>query len=185
MAAGRKGGKSLAKHAAVMRQLDGTMVDIGWFENARYPTGQSVAAVMIANEFGTTGGTDAEGNVKAAIPARPLLRQSAAVIDQKLPGYIERRQAEMLDGQVQPPTYLRKMGEALLETVLSTLKKGDFAPNADSTKKAKGFDKPLVDTSLLGQSISYRVNEGAPVANPSAGSLSPATKKPKMKRKTK
>lgn len=153
--------KNLARHAAVLRQLDGSNVDVGWFENAKYPTGQSIAAVMIVNEFGTTGGKDANGNDRPVIPARPLLRQSAEIIDQKLPGYLERRQAEMLDGKLDVPTYKKKMGEALVATVQETLKKGDFVDNAESTQEAKGFNKPLVHTSLLGSSVTHRADSVA------------------------
>lgn len=141
----------LEQHAEILRQLDGTNTDLGWFENATYPTGESVAAVMMANEFGSAGSA-----TKAPTPARPLLRQTAAVLDEKVPAYIERRKIEMMEGKLTVPEYRKKLGEAMVAAGLETLKKGDFEKNAASTIKQKGFDKPLVDTSLLGQSLTYR-----------------------------
>lgn len=142
----------LRQHAAILRQLDGTNTDVGWFENATYPvTGASVAAVMMANEFGSTG-----TETKAPTPARPLLRQTAELIDAKLPGYIERRKMELMEGKITIEQYRKKLGEVLVATGLQVLKRGDFVKNAESTIKKKGFDKPLVDSSLLGQSLTYR-----------------------------
>ncbi len=137
----------LAEHAKALKELDGKNIDAGWFENARYPTGQSVAAVMLANEFGT----------KTAV-ARPLLRQSAEQIDQKIPGYIARRTTEILSGNLTPDNYLEKMGEAIVATILATLKAGNFEDNKESTIKQKGFNRPLVDTGILGQSTTHRVS---------------------------
>lgn len=141
----------LEQHAEILRQLDGTNTDLGWFENATYPTGESVAAVMMANEFGSAGSA-----TKAPTPARPLLRQTAAVLDEKVPAYIERRKMEMMEGKLSVPEYRKKLGEAMVAAGLETLKKGDFEKNAESTIKQKGFDKPLVDTSNLGQSLTFR-----------------------------
>lgn len=137
----------LKDHMKALKALDGKNVDVGWFENQRYPGGQSVAAVMIANEFGT----------KTAV-ARPLMRQSAEKIDAKLPGYVGRRTSEILEGTTSPDKYLEKMGEALVATVLATLKEGKFEPNKESTEKKKGFNTPLVETGNLGQSVTHRVS---------------------------
>lgn len=142
----------LEQHAEILRQLDGTNTDLGWFENATYPTGESVAAVMMANEFGSAGSA-----TKAPTPARPLLRQTAAVLDEKVPAYIERRKMEMMEGKLTVPEYRKKLGEAMVAAGLETLKKGDFEKNAESTIKQKGFDRPLVGvTGILGQSLTYR-----------------------------
>lgn len=142
----------LEQHAEILRQLDGTNTDLGWFENATYTTGESVAAVMMANEFGSAGSA-----TKAPTPARPLLRQTAAVLDEKVPAYIERRKMEMMEGKLTVPEYRKKLGEAMVAAGLETLKKGDFEKNAESTIKQKGFDRPLVGaTGTLGQTLTYR-----------------------------
>lgn len=153
----------LAEHAKALQSIDGKSVDAGWFENAKYTTGESVAAVMIVNEF---------GKVKPVTPARPLLRQSAEKIDQKLPGWVARRTTEMLEGKLEPEAYLKRMGEVVVATIQETLNEGKFAPNSDVTVngskpdkngkkfiKGKGFNKPLVgETGLLGQSIQAKVS---------------------------
>lgn len=142
----------LEQHAEILRQLDGTNTDLGWFENATYTTGESVAAVMMANEFGSAGSA-----TKAPTPARPLLRQTAAVLDEKVPAYVERRKMEMMEGKLTVPEYRKKLGEAMVAAGLETLKKGDFEKNAESTIKQKGFDRPLVGvTGTLGQTLTYR-----------------------------
>lgn len=141
----------LEQHAEILRQLDGTNTDLGWFENATYPTGESVAAVMMANEFGSAGSA-----TKAPTPARPLLRQTAAVLDEKVPAYIERRKMEMMEGKLTVPEYRKKLGEAMVAAGLEVLKKGDFEGNADSTIAQKGFDRPLVESGNLGQTLTFR-----------------------------
>jgi hypothetical protein len=132
----------------VLAELDGANVDVGWFENALYPNGESVAGVMAANEF---------GNSRLGTPARPLLRQSAEKVETKLPGWVARRTDEMLAGQLSADAMKKRMGETLVATVLETLKEGKFEDNAESTIERKGFNKPLVETSELGQSVTHRI----------------------------
>ncbi len=139
----------LSGHVDALKAISDVDVDVGWFEDARYKTGQSVAAVMIANEFGT-----------ARAPARPLLRQSAAIIESKLPAFVARRSLEVLDGSLTADAMVSRVGGALVETVLSTLKAGNFEKNADSTIEAKGFNRPLVHTSELGQTLTFREHKG-------------------------
>lgn len=141
---------ALTGHIAALKSLSDVDVDVGWFEDARYKNGQSVAAVMVANEFGT-----------ATAPARPLMRQSAAVIESKLPGFVARRSEEVLAGKLTADEMVNRVGEALVSTVLTTLKAGNFEKNADSTISAKGFNRPLVRSGELGQSLTFREHKGS------------------------
>lgn len=136
----------LQQHASALAGLDKANVDVGWFENAKYPNGESVAGVMAVHEF---------GNDK--VVARPLLRQSAVKVEAKLPGWVARRTQDILDGKMTADEMKNRMGETLVATVSETLKEGKFEPNKESTVKRKGFNTPLVDSGNLGQSITHRI----------------------------
>ena len=41
--------------------------------------------------------------------------------------------------------------------VQKTIKEGSFVPNAPSTIRKKGSDKPLIDTGRLRQSVNYHI----------------------------
>ena len=126
-------------------------VRVGFFRTARYPDGTPVAAVAIWNEFGTR--RDGEEHS----PERPFFRQAIAQAERDVPelmadgidpeqGVLNQRLANRIGAHVQ----------GLVERQIQTL---DQPVNADITIARKGpGKKPLIDTSLMLQSVSFEVD---------------------------
>lgn len=149
-------GEGLQRHFAALRELDGQTVSVGWFPEHRYKDGRSVAYVAAKNEFG---GVLSVGDGKfVTIPARPLLRTSAIAADASINRRMPAISKSILKGAVSPTQAMQMVGELVIESISDTLKNNDFEPNAPYTVAKKGFNKPLVETGLLGQTVQAKVN---------------------------
>ncbi|MYD92457.1 MAG: hypothetical protein F4Y02_01935 [Chloroflexi bacterium] len=127
-------------------------VRVGFFSQARYPNGTPVASVALWNEFGT------RRNGEEHAPERPFFRQAIRQMADDIPkilengidparGVLDRRLAGRIGSHAQ----------GLIERQIQTL---DEPENADSTIARKGTGKkPLIDTSLMLQSVTFRVDE--------------------------
>ena len=149
------------------------IVNIGFLENATYPTGvspkslrqqyadrkkkglkgaipaarggQTVASVAAANEFGVP----AHGQ-----PPRPFFR---AMIASKSPAWGKRFAVVLKATNYNADQALRLMGEGIAAQLKKSILETNSPPLAESTVKRKGFDKPLVDTGHMLNSIGYEV----------------------------
>lgn len=136
----------LLRHRNVLAAIRDKAANVGWFEENRYTTGEQVAEVMAINEYGTE-----------RIPARPLMRQSAATVNPQIQGFINRRIDDALAGRIEPVQVLKQVGEVVVATISEQFASGGFEPNAPSTVAKKGFDKPLIETGLASQSPQYKI----------------------------
>ncbi len=128
-----------------LRELDGKTVKAGILKNAgKEPNGTSLVDVAIYNEFGTS-----------RIPSRPFLRiatdkhkttwlnESERIVDKVLAKY--------------NPNF-SILGNEMVENIRDVIgNKSLLAPNAPSTIRKKGHDKPLIDKGKLKSSIAYEV----------------------------
>lgn len=171
------GSKLVSRHLESLRALaalEGRKVEAGWFESARYPNGRvegkgeggrkvvpgkgggmSVAQVMRIQEFGAV---ITRGNTVITIPARPAMRLAWSNFqDQRvtIQAVIARR---LISGNISPEKALGQIGDALEGCIVRSIKEGPWAPNSKATIRAKGFDKPLIDTAFLWQSVSSKVS---------------------------
>lgn len=138
--------------AAVMKALEdiakkmgSESVEVGFMAGATYPDGTPVAAVAFWNEFGIP-----ERNQ----PARPFFRRMIAKESPSWAGKMARlAKASNYDGA--------KVMALMGEDIKGALQQGinDFASPAlaPSTVEAKGFGKPLIDTSHMLNSVDYQV----------------------------
>lgn len=112
-----------------------------------YPDGQSVAMVAATNEF---------GNPTNNQPPRPFFRQT---INQKSDSWANTfgKAMEFTKGDVRQA--LELLGQRIVGDIQQTIDDFRDPPNADSTIKKKGFDKPLIDTGHMRNMIQYRVDE--------------------------
>ena len=134
------------------KRLEGaTRVLVGVPEGAgEYEDGLNIATIAAVNNFGTADGS---------IPARPFLApaiEKGAIQYQRL---AELMIPKVLSGELTMTTLLEQMGNLAEGHVKLEITEGQFAANAESTKKAKGSDKPLIDTGALRQSIRYVIDE--------------------------
>lgn len=142
------GGESLMEklRALVAKATEVDQVRIGFFEDAKYPDGTGVAMVAAMNEYGTS-----------TMPARPFFRN---MIAEKSPDW-----GKSL-GQVAATTGLDMqktmalMGEGIAGQLQDAIVGFDSVPLADSTVKAKGFSKQLIDTAVMINAVGYQVGGG-------------------------
>lgn len=140
---------------ALTKKLEGaTRVLVGVPKGAgSYEDGLTIATIAAVNNFGSADGV---------IPARPFLQPA---IEEGAPQY--QRLAEImipkvLSGEMAMRMLLEQMGNLAEGHVKQKITDGPFVENADSTKKAKGSDKPLQGkTGNLRQSIRYVIDDGS------------------------
>lgn len=136
----------MKKLEEIARRMGGGSVSVGFLEGATYPDGTSVPAVAFWNEFGVP--THKQ-------PPRPFFRQMIAKESPSWPKKMAKlAKATGYDG----PRVLALMGEDIKGGLQESINSLDSPPLADSTKQAKGFDKPLIHTSHMINSVDYEVN---------------------------
>lgn len=143
-----KGGEALTRKLKEMadKMGQGGSLRVGFLEGATYPDGTPVALVAAVNEFGRPDQNQ---------PPRPFFRQ---MIAEKQGGW-----AKSLGTVAKATDYdidqaLGQMGEGIKGQLQASIQKMDGPPLAPSTVAAKGFDKPLVDTGHMLNSVDYEVD---------------------------
>lgn len=122
-------------------------LEVGFFEDARYPDGTSVAMVAAINEFGAP---------NAGIPPRPFFRNMIAENN----GHWGNDLGAILKAaDYDAPVALGQLGQELSGELVASIDKTTSPGNAESTIAQKGFDRPLVDTGFMRQTAQngYRV----------------------------
>lgn len=121
-------------------------LDVGFLEGATYQDdGMPVAQVAFWNEYGTS-----------RAPARPFFRTT---IEEKSDEWADRLARAAKHYDYDASAVLEAMGESVLEDIQSSITGWTDPRNADSTIAKKGFNKPLVDSNHMHDSVAYRVNE--------------------------
>lgn len=142
--------KGLGELGRRLLSLDATVL-VGVPAGATEADGTSLALVAAANEFGVP---------SKNIPERSFLRAGI----RRSRGWLRRLNANSLkrvfNGAMTGDAALNLLGIAAAGKIKEEIIIGDFAQNAPATIKAKGSDKPLVDTAQLRQSITYVIDMG-------------------------
>lgn len=118
-------------------------VEVGFIDKATYPDGTSVAAVAAFNEFGTS-----------KSPPRPFFRNTIQKNSRKWP--INLATALKANG-CDASAALDLVGQEVQEEIQESIRSNTPPPNAESTVKAKGFDRPLIDTGHMLNSVTHNV----------------------------
>ena len=146
MATMRGGTKIVEALRVLAAKLDkpGT-VRIGFLENARYPNGTPVAMVAAIQDGGAPG---------AGIPPRPFFRNMIANHKAEWPAAI----ANLLKANdYDAEKTLGQTGAAIAGQLRQSIVDTNSPPLAESTIRRKGFDKPLIQTSHMINSVDYEV----------------------------
>lgn len=141
-----RGGELFKKRLAeIAKQAKSAKVRVGIIESGTYDgeNGESVAQVAFWNEYGT-----------ATSPPRPFFRNTIAAHKDEWPDQVGNLLKEN-NGDV--PKTLALLGENVKGQIIETIQQFKSPPNAPSTVKKKGFNKPLIDTGTLWRSIDYEV----------------------------
>lgn len=137
-----KGPASISKALAALDGLEGLEGKVGWFESATYPEGTPVAYVASIHEFG--GGP---------VPARPFMRPAVAEHGGNWMELMGQGAKAALNGSVSPEAVLEAVTLRAAGDVGKAIKAVTSPPLNPMTIKRKGFDKPLVDTGQMFQSL--------------------------------
>ncbi len=144
------GGDALERRLAEMAEKlgEGKVLRVGFLENATYPDGQQVAMIAAANEFGNPANNQ---------PPRPFFRNMIVDNKDNWPDDIVRiAQATDFDGE----QTLGLMGEHIKGQLQQSIRELMEPPLSPVTIEKKGFDKPLIDTGHMLNSVDYDIRDG-------------------------
>jgi hypothetical protein len=139
------GGEKLERALADMaRKVDQpATLKVGFLENATYPDGKKVALIAALNEFGT-----------ARAPPRPFFRNMIRAKSASWPAAIA---ANLVANNYDVARSLDDVGEAIKGQLQMSIRELTSPPLAASTIARKGFDKPLIETGHMLNSVDYVV----------------------------
>ncbi len=127
-----------------LRKLESLEVRVGFQAGqATYEDGADLAEVAAYNELGSSD-----------TPARPFMRQSFENHEAELQAACDAANKVLADGGTAQQA-LQKIGVFAKGLVQQEIVDGGFAPNAESTVKKKGSDKPLIDSGLMRESVNF------------------------------
>ena len=142
-----RGGKKLeaAMVRLAMKVTKPAMLRVGFLENRTYPDGTSVPMVAAINEYGAP---------SRGQPPRPFFRNMIAAKQGEWPRDIEKLlKANDFDAEAS----LDLLGAHIEGQLRQSINDLVSPPLAESTIRRKGFDKPLIETSLMVNSVEHEV----------------------------
>ncbi|MDJ0023113.1 hypothetical protein QM543_07430 [Pantoea eucrina] len=144
------GGDALQKRLAELaRSLgDAKTLRVGFLEGSTYPDGESVAMVAAANEFGDPGMNR---------PPRPFFRR---MIEENSPQWGDDIGKIAVAVKYDASTLFPLMGERIKEQLQNSIREFTEPALAPPTVARKGFEKPLIETSHMLNSVDYDVKDG-------------------------
>jgi len=129
-----------------------TSVKVGFLSGATYPDGTSVAMVAAVNEYGKTE-TNEKGDVVIQ-PPRPFMRNTVA---KRTKAWVKNLATAIKATNYDIPASFKLVGQGMKEDVQNSIRTFRDPPLKEATIKAKGFAKPLIDTSHMLNSVDYEV----------------------------
>lgn len=118
---------------------------VGFLSGATYPDGTPVALVAAVQNFGAP---------SRGIPPRPFFTN---MVDEKSPTWGDAMAKQMRATDNDARGALQRMGEGIKGQLQQAIRDFGGAPLAPATVKRKGFDKALIDTSHMLNSVDYSV----------------------------
>ena len=126
----------------VIKFLGDRSLEVGFFSNATYPSGEYVAQVAKWQEYGTI-----------HIPMRPFMRNAVEKNNKKWFDTL----GELIKQNATQEQALGKIGEIARGDIIKSITQFREPANNPSTIKAKGSSNPLIDTGLMRRSVTYKV----------------------------
>ncbi|WP_050450478.1 hypothetical protein [Bordetella bronchiseptica] len=143
-----KGGEALVRRLEDMAKKmgDGGSLRVGFLEGATYPNGTPVALVAAVNEFGRPDRNQ---------PPRPFFR---TMIAEKQKNWPRALGAVAKNSDYDIDKTLGQMGEGIKGQLQESIQQLDSPALSPVTVARKGFEKPLVDTGHMMNSVDYEVD---------------------------
>jgi hypothetical protein len=142
------GGDKLAKALAEMarRVSNPGTLRVGFLENATYPDGKPVALVAAIQNFGAPARN---------IPPRPFFSN---MIREKSPSWPQAIAAQLQLANYDARLALERVGQGISGQLRQSIVNFNSVPLSPKTIARKGFDKQLVDTGHMLNSVSHLVS---------------------------
>ena len=129
------------------RVLKEGVVRVGFFEGSKYDDDTYVAQEARWNEYGI------------GVPARPFMRPAVFEKKQEYTELLRSEYKKAIKDNQSTINVLKAVGEKAVAGIQSQIWGGHYLPNSPATIKRKGKNKPLIDTELMVNSVSYQVEE--------------------------
>lgn len=142
-----KGGEKLQTYLAglVNSVSRAGAVKVGFLAGATYPDGTPVAAIAAIQNFGAP---------KVGIPPRPFFTN---MVKDESPEWGPKLAKILPAVRYDGPEALRQMGEEIAGALRQSIVDTNSPPLKPATIARKGFEKPLVDTGQMLNSVDYEV----------------------------
>ena len=132
------------------RTMGGRVVRIGYPAGPTEQDGTPLALIAAVHEFGST---------VRNIPERSFLRST---MNENMAKYIRMNRGNLqrvVNGHQSMHTALSLLGQVAVGDVKRKIRNGPFAELQPSTIRRKGSSKPLIDSGMLMQSVTYEVDQ--------------------------
>jgi hypothetical protein len=100
------------------------------------------------------------GSSSRGIPARPFMALGGVMAVKETTPIAAALAPALNKGKVSRAQVLEHMGQPAADEFKEAITDGQWEPNAQATADAKGSNRPLVDTGLMRNSITYIVRKG-------------------------
>lgn len=135
----------------ILDEMSDMTIEVGFHEGQVADDGSTpLAAIAYWNHFGTV---SEDGSV--AIPARPFMDALEKQSDQ-LSAFC----TSAVQNATDAADATKKIGAKSVGMIQKEITDGQWVPNAPSTIKKKGSDKPLIDTGRMRQEVHYVIKKG-------------------------
>lgn len=133
-----------------LEELHGLVIEVGFQADQKADDGKtSLAEIAYHNHFGTV-----DKNGQVLIPARPFMDALSENTDQ-----LYQFTGQALEALSTSREVAEAVGSKAQSIIQDAIRNGDWEPNAPSTVKKKGSDKPLIDTGKMRQGVSIRFDK--------------------------
>lgn len=141
-----KGLDNLAKR---MKTLARASVKTGFFEDAKYDDGLSVATVAAWNEHGTR-----------FHPERPFMQDTLTEQRAKIVHFLKLVAKSSIKGDGASTRIMKQLG-AFVSGKMKIMIENYPGSNSVATIERKGFNRPLFDTGKMAASVTFKFGNGA------------------------
>lgn len=131
----------------MLKELAELQVRIGFQSGESTENGVDMCDIAAFNELGTINS-----------PSRPFLRKSVDENQDKINAFLQGTKQDLLSGKP-AESVLKEIGIFQKDLIQEKITEGSYVPNAASTIRKKGSDKPLIDSGKMRQSVNYVIKK--------------------------
>lgn len=131
----------------MLKELAELQVRVGFQSGENTENGVDMCDIAAFNELGTINS-----------PSRPFLRKSVDENQDKINAFLQGTKTDLLSGKT-AEAVLKEIGIFQKDLIQEKITEGSYVPNAASTIRKKGSDKPLIDSGKMRQSVNYVIKK--------------------------